>query len=152
MPGEWHVGKPPGVLRTLLGSCVAVTLWHPARRVGGMCHYLLPGRQRASDAALEGRFGNEALALMVRALESRDIPVAGCVAHLYGGADTMPGASGPKFNIGQRNIEEGWRLIDHYGIELRGVDVGDTVPRVVTLDLSSGDVQMRRGGEPAAVR
>ncbi len=31
------------------------------------------------------------------------------------------------------------------GFELVGVDVGDTVPRSVSLDMASGAVQMRRG-------
>ncbi|MFM2120003.1 MAG: hypothetical protein RL722_1471, partial [Pseudomonadota bacterium] len=51
LPGQLWFG-PGGerapVLRTLLGSCVAVTLWHPGRQLGGMCHYLLPARQHGS--------------------------------------------------------------------------------------------------------
>jgi chemotaxis protein CheD len=31
-------------IRTVLGSCVSITLWHPVKRVGGMCHFLLPTR------------------------------------------------------------------------------------------------------------
>src|SRR5664279_3361231 len=65
MPGEWHFGPQALTLSTLLGSCVAVTLWHPGRRIGGMCHYLLPSRIRPAGAALEGRFGDEVMSLMV---------------------------------------------------------------------------------------
>ena len=32
MPGQWYFGGKASELRTLLGSCVAVTLWHPAKR------------------------------------------------------------------------------------------------------------------------
>jgi len=46
MPGELHFGGEVQSLKTLLGSCVALTLWHPKRRIGGMCHFLLPSRQR----------------------------------------------------------------------------------------------------------
>ena len=67
------------------------------------------------------------------------------VAHLYGGADTLPDRAGMRFNVGERNIEQGWALIDHYGFTLLGVDVGDHVPRHVSLDLADGEVQMRRG-------
>jgi chemotaxis protein CheD len=55
------------------------------------------------------------------------------VAHLYGGADTMSGSARLKFNIGERNIEQGWSLIDHYGFQLDGVDVGEDMPRMVAL-------------------
>ena len=37
-PGELWFGDEQTRIRTILGSCVAVTLWHPGRRIGGMCH------------------------------------------------------------------------------------------------------------------
>ena len=45
-PGEFYFGDAATRIRTLLGSCVAITLWHPARMIGGMCHYMLPNRQK----------------------------------------------------------------------------------------------------------
>ena len=144
MPGQWHFGAEPVKLRTLLGSCVAITLWHPARRMGGMCHFMLPARTRAAQEPLDGRFGDEALEMMVRELQHAGARPAEFVAHLYGGADTMPDLAGVKFNIGERNIEAGWTLIDRYGFSLDGVDVGERIPRTVTLDLASGEVAMQR--------
>ena len=41
-PGDYAFGDEQVRMRTLLGSCVAVTFWHPKLRVGAMCHYLLP--------------------------------------------------------------------------------------------------------------
>jgi chemotaxis receptor (MCP) glutamine deamidase CheD len=61
----------------------------------------------------------------------------------------MPEGSSLKFNVGERNIEQGWSLIDRYGFMLQGVDVGEDVPRTVTLTLASGTVEMRRGGGKA---
>jgi chemotaxis protein CheD len=145
MPGQMHVGQQVASVRTLLGSCVAITLWHPKRRIGGMCHFLLPQRQRRPGDALEGRYGDEAVEAMVKALQALRAEPCEFVAHLYGGADTMSGCSAVKFNIGERNIEQGWSLIDRYGFQLDGVDVGEDIPRVVSLALGSGEVTMRRG-------
>lgn len=145
MPGQLSFGARAASMRTLLGSCVAITLWHPQRRLGGMCHYLLPSRRRTAGAELEGRFGDEALELMVGALRRTGCRPEEFEAHLYGGADTMPDTAGVKFNIGERNIEIGWELIDRYGFTLQGVDVGDHVPRTVHLQLANGQVDMRRG-------
>lgn len=131
-------------MRTLLGSCVAITLWHPRQRLGGMCHYLLPSRTRAPGAVVDGRYGDEAVGLMVEMLERMGTRPSEYVAHLYGGADTLPDGTGSKLNIGERNIEQGWTLIDKYGFQLDGVDVGDNVPRTVLLDCTSGQVHMRR--------
>jgi chemotaxis protein CheD len=146
MPGQLHFGAQAASLRTLLGSCVAITLWHPVRRLGGMCHFMLPSRRRTAGAQLDGRYGDEALERLVALLALHGTRPQEYVAHLYGGADTLSEASGVKLNIGQRNIEQGWNLVDRYGFQLEGVDVGDQVPRNVTLNVASGDVQVRRGG------
>ena len=144
MPGQLHFGRQAASLRTLLGSCVAITLWHPQKRLGGMCHFLLPSRVRMAGAALEGRFGDEAVELMVQSLGRHGTRPEEYVAHLYGGADTMPEGAKVKLNIGERNIEQGWTLIDKYGFQLDGVDVGDNVPRTVMLDCGTGTVEIRR--------
>lgn len=145
MPGQMHFGNRAASLRTLLGSCLAVTLWHPTRKLGGMCHFLLPTRQRKPGEPLDGRYGDEALEAMVALLRAARTEPCEYHAHLYGGADTMPEGSALKFNVGERNIEQGFSLVDRYGFEIQGVDVGDDIPRTVTLSLASGAVDMRRG-------
>jgi chemotaxis protein CheD len=145
MPGQMHMGHHVASLRTLLGSCVAITLWHEARRIGGMCHFLLPSRDRPAGQPLDGRYGDEAVEAMVSALRRLGTDPADYVCHLYGGADTMPEGTNLKFNVGERNIERGWSLIDQHGFQLQGVDVGEDVPRTVTLALADGEVSMRRG-------
>ena len=150
MPGQMHIGPHASSLRTLLGSCVAITLWHPVRRIGGMCHYLLPKRTRRAGEPLDGRYGDEAVEAMVQTLQTLRADPKEFIAHLYGGADTLSGQGAGSFNIGERNIEQGWSLIDRYGFSLDGVDVGEDVPRSVTLTLASGEVGMRRGGGTAA--
>lgn len=144
LPGQWHFGAQ-GLLKTLLGSCVAITLWHPTRRVGGMCHFLLPSRTRRGSEPLDGRYGDEALELMVQKLRAMGTQPSDFHAHLYGGADTLPEGMNTKFNVGVRNIEQGWQMLDQYGFQLQGIDVGDDVPRTVTLKLPEGEVTMTRG-------
>lgn len=144
LPGQWHFGTQ-GLLKTLLGSCVAITLWHPTRKMGGMCHYLLPTRTRRGGEPLDGRYGDEALDLMVQKLRTMGVQPGDFHAHLYGGADTMPDGVTMKFNVGERNIEQGWKMLDQYGFQLQGIDVGDNVPRTVTLKLPEGYVVMTRG-------
>lgn len=144
MPGQWHFGQS-GLLKTLLGSCVGITVWHPLRGFGGMCHYLLPSRTRKGGEPLDGRYGDEALELLVQQMRRVGTRSQDYIAHLYGGADTMPDGVNIKFNVGERNIEKGMLLIDHFGFQLEGVDVGDFVPRTVTLSLPDGEVTITRG-------
>lgn len=145
MPGQLYFGSKAASARTLLGSCVAITLWHPQRRIGGMCHYLLPARKGPPPAQPEGRFGEEAVAMMVKWLRLAGTEPHEYEAHLYGGADTQPGSARSDLGIGERNIEVGWQLIDQYGFSLQAVDVGENIPRNVVMNLVTGEVDMRRG-------
>jgi len=145
LPSQWYFGPAPRLMRTLLGSCVAITIWHPKRKVGGMCHYLLPSRTREPNMPLEGRFGDEALGLLTREIARAALDPREFVAQMYGGADTLPDHLGVKFNIGERNIEVGWQLIERFGFQLEAIDVGDCVPRTITLDVSTGEVECKRG-------
>ncbi len=145
MPGQLHFGMNI-TLKTLLGSCVALTLWHPQKHIGGMCHYLLPSRTRRPGEPLDGRFGDEAVETLLNSLQRASTRPSDYVVHLYGGADTMPDRLNVKFNVGERNIEQAWTLIDKHGFQLDGVDVGDNVPRSVSLELTSGLVTIKRGG------
>lgn len=113
-----------------------------------MCHYLLPSRTRRGNEPLDGRYGDEALELLVQSLQRVGTKSPDYIAHLYGGADTMPDGVNMKFNVGERNIEQGMNLVDRYGFQLVGVDVGDFIPRNVSLALPSGEVTMTRGKGP----
>lgn len=44
-PGDFYFGGGATRISTLLGSCVSMTLWHPRRKIGGMCHYMLPAAE-----------------------------------------------------------------------------------------------------------
>jgi len=143
MPGQLYFGREAEQVRTLLGSCVAIVLWHPQRAMGGMCHYLLPVRT-APGNELDGRYGTEAFEMLLSAVRRCGTQPSEYDAYLYGGADTLPDNAGVKFNVGERNIEQGWTLLDEHGFMLNGVDVGDHVPRTVTLNARSGLVAVRR--------
>lgn len=59
--GRYIFGDSHTRVRTLLGSCVAIVVWHPQRKIGGMCHYVLPNRKAVAGRPLDGRYANEAM-------------------------------------------------------------------------------------------
>lgn len=152
LPGQWYFGQTGATVKTLLGSCIAITLWNPRRHMGGMCHFLLPTRMRRPDGTLDGRFGDEAVELLAREIKKTGTHPRDFEANLYGGADTMPDQTKVKFNIGERNVEQAWALIDKYGFQLQCVDVGGNEPRNVMMDLSSGQVVLKRGKTHSALK
>ena len=68
-PGEFYFGDEKTRIRTLLGSCVAIVLWHPKLRIGGMCHYMLPHSPRERHGQpLDGRYAEDAMHMFMREL------------------------------------------------------------------------------------
>ncbi len=63
--GESYVSKDPVIIHTLLGSCVAVCLYDPISRVGGMNHILLPGRPDIKKFDDSARYGINAMDILI---------------------------------------------------------------------------------------
>src|SRR5258706_10049652 len=79
VPGAVHCSAAPGLVTTVLGSCVGVCLWDPLRRVGGMNHYVLP-LSPADDRT--PRYGDVAIERLIEAMARLGCRVGDLVAKL----------------------------------------------------------------------
>lgn len=119
--GEHHVSDDPSVvLSTLLGSCVAACIWDPVAGIGGMNHFLLPGRSAALDYEAR-RHGVHAMELLVNALLGRGARRDRLEAKLFGGARLIDRLT----DIGRQNADFAEQFlaaegIRHAGGSLRG--------------------------------
>ena len=59
LPGQIYFSRQPSLISTVLGSCVAVCLWDPKKKIGGMSHYLYPVTKIKEEAT--ARYGNVSL-------------------------------------------------------------------------------------------
>lgn len=146
-PGELWFGDEKTRIRTVLGSCVAIVLWHPQRRIGGMCHFMLPERPRPRTAGqpLDGRYGDEAMELLLREIRRAGTVPADYQAKLFGGGCMFSGEGtrgGP--DISRRNMAAGRDLVEREGLRLLTHDLGGQGHRNVIFDVWSGDVWLRR--------
>jgi chemotaxis protein CheD len=139
-PGEFHFGRKHTRISTLLGSCVSITLWHPRKHIGGMCHYMLTERNRPAHAALDGRFANEAFELFLQQVEAAGTRPGEYQAKLFGGANMLGELSGGKIDIGPRNVNYGRALLAAKNIALMAEHVGGSGRRKLHFDVWSGDV------------
>jgi chemotaxis protein CheD len=98
-PGDYRVGRGPIVLSTLLGSCVAVCLYDPVRRLIGMNHFLLANRRCCRDvpvlASEAGRYGVHAMELLIDRMLHCGARRRDLKAKAFGGA-TCSGAFAPE--------------------------------------------------------
>lgn len=139
-PGEFHFGDETTRISTLLGSCVSITLWHPRRRIGGMCHYMLTERRRAAGMPLDGRFGSEAFELFLRQVDRAGTRPGEYQAKLFGGANMLSGPTDDPMEIGPRNVDYGRRLLASRSVTLMAEHVGGSGRRKLHFDVWSGDV------------
>lgn len=147
-PGTWHFGDASARLRTLLGSCVAITVWHPEFRFAGMCHYLLPSRRRHARDLLDGRYADEAILLLAAQARQRGKHLRDCEVKVFGGGLMFGTILGPKEEtIGIKNAAAAKRLLLQHGVLPKCSDLGGHGFRAIVFDPRSGDVWVRRGAE-----
>ncbi len=145
-PGEFHFASAPLRIGTLLGSCVAVTVWHPQHRFGGMCHILLPGRARPPASLPDCRYADEAIERFVYELRSRRVAPANCQIKLLGGGNMFAGSSAGNMEVGQRNVEATRQALAAQGFRVTREHVGGTRRRRLTFDLASGHIWLALPG------
>ncbi|MCE5233869.1 MAG: chemotaxis protein CheD [Mizugakiibacter sp.] len=159
-PGDHFVGGDGYRIRTLLGSCVSITLWHPATRTGAMSHFLLSrrGEFAAAETEADGRYGEEALTLMLRELRHAGVRTTECQAKIFGGGNMFPDrATANVLDIGRRNGETARALLQLHRIPIVSESLFGAGHRQVVFDIESGHVwsrqvhpadPFRRGGSP----
>ena len=145
-PGELFVGDKEYQIRSILGSCVSITLWHAASRMGGMSHFLLPTRSGTSgDPELDGRYGDEALQLMLVELKKYGLCPEDCEAKIFGGGNMFPGHDrAGSMLVGQRNGEAARDLLQARGIPVVSESLFGIGHRQIIFDVSNGDVWSRQ--------
>ena len=144
-PGEVYFGERETRIRTLLGSCVAITLWHPRLLIGGMCHYMLPGyRQRPKERELDGRYADEAIQLFLRELHKTGTKPEEYEAKLFGGGNMFPGRKPDRlFNVPDKNVDVGYQLLEMHGFRVKAKHLGGKGHRNVIFDIWSGYAWVR---------
>lgn len=141
-PGDFYFGDRETRVRTLLGSCVAITLWHPQFLIGGMCHYLLPEYGQVNcKSGLDGRYADAALQLFMNEIRNTGTHPSEYTVKMFGGGNQFSGyAQKSSHNIPQKNIQTGKRLLLHHGFKLSSYHIGGNGYRNIVLDIWSGNV------------
>lgn len=144
-PGEYFVGNAECRIRTLLGSCVSIILWHPVRRVGALSHFLLSSRGVDPAPELDARYGAEAMRLMLRELKRLNVSATECQGKIFGGANMFPQQiKAGRPNVGQRNGETARDLLHSHGISIVSESLFGVGHRQIIFDVKSGDVWVRQ--------
>lgn len=146
-PGDWYFGGDYARIHTLLGSCIALTAWHPSLKVGGLCHYLLPASPYATasadsrdHSADDCRYAENALAAM-RSAMLRFAALKEFHIGVFGGGDMFSYSSAT--SIGFDNIAYVHQWLHKQQLQPYRVDVGGTISRSLTMIIATGDIHVK---------
>ena len=127
-----------------LGSCIAVSIWDPVSKVGGLLHFMLP--DSAVDRASGGRdnpyrYADTGTPMLFRGAYQQGAEKRRLVVRLAGGAAVVD--SGGVFNIGKRNYAALRKILWKAGVMVHCEDVGGSNSRTVRLEVGSGKFFVR---------
>lgn len=140
--GHIFVSRVPCRVTTILGSCVAVGMWDPVTRVGGLNHFLLP--HYTENGLTSARFGNVAVHKLIEALVAAGGRRKHFKAKLFGGACVLQafqrGSSG---RLGERNVQVARDVLAEEGIQVCAEDVEGERGRKLIFQTHDGTAWVR---------
>jgi chemotaxis protein CheD len=146
-PGEYYFGDKDTRIRTVLGSCVSMTFWHPHLLLGGMCHYMLPcrshERRKPVSTEKDGRYADEAIDLLLKEINAIGVPHRQFQVKLFGGGNMFPGRKSEQTHVGSKNVETAQQLVQKHGFNCIGEHLGGHGHRNIIFNIWSGDVWVR---------
>ncbi len=152
-PGEVCFSQRPVRVTTILGSCVAVTMFHRPSGVAAICHALQPVCP-LQPAGCRDRCPKKyqyvscvvpimAARMMETGYRAREIE-----AKVFGGAALFRSnpALPSQLTIGRQNVETAMALMCHSGFMVKASHVGGDEGRKIIFDTRTGDVLLKGVG------
>ena len=128
-----------------LGSCIAVALYDPVVKVGGLLHYMLPdsGLDRNKAQQNPFMFADTGIQRLFEAARARGAQPGRLVVRLAGGAQVLDTQG--TFQIGKRNYLAARKILWKAGILIASEAVGGEVSRTTRLEVATGRMWVREG-------
>jgi len=141
-PGEVVISRNPILVSTILGSCIAVTMFSPNKKIGAICHAMFPRNPtndvnvQYTDSAIFYIYGK-----MMEYTGKTDL-----IVKLFGGARVLAGGDyGEKCKaIGDQNVYQAKRTLQELGLGIATSDIGGVRGRKLLFSIKTGDVYLRR--------
>jgi len=131
--------NPLDVLVTYaLGSCIAIAVYDPKVKVGGLLHFMLP--DSALDAnkakAMPAMFADTGITSLFKSCYAVGAEKKRMIVKVAGGASILDDTN--YFRIGQKNITAMRKIFWRNNVLIDAEDTGDNFNRTIRLELASG--------------
>lgn len=139
-PSNLFLSNKPYMVNTVLGSCVAVCLYDPIKRQGGINHYMLPLWN--GDGLASPKFGNIAIKRLIEAMIANGSQKISLKAKIFGGGEVID-TQVSSFKIGERNIAIAKEILEEERIPIVASSVGGKLGRKIIFNTITGEVQQK---------
>ncbi len=156
-PAEVFVSDRPTIVRTVLGSCVAVTMYDRKLGIAAICHAVMPKEDgsQIDESLFIGpyKYVDTVIPIMVERLRSYGVDMKELEVKVFGGADLLiakeRAAKIPP--VGKANVDAVVRIIKAFGLRLKVSDVGGVMGRKILFYTHTGEVLLKHLKPDAAV-
>lgn len=140
---EQIVLNEPGVIKTILGSCIGLCLWDKRRKIGGMVHIML-ATNKSETTENKSKYADTAVHTLIEEMKKQGANLEDVEASIYGGASMFASINKDfTLNIGLENFRVVKEQLKLYGIRIKFEDVGGTSGRYITFDTQIGEIIVR---------
>lgn len=147
-PGELLATSDPCEVTTVLGSCVAVTMFHARLRYAAICHGMLPGPAPAGGTLAQNadrhKYLSEAIPFMASKFRRLGV-VHEIEVKMFGGGNVIGQSEDRDSNrwIGSVNIEAAKVLLDAESMAIKTGCIGGSTGRKIIFNTYTGYVLHR---------
>jgi chemotaxis protein CheD len=128
-----------------LGSCIAVAIYDPIARVGGLLHYLLPDSKIDGDKAKANpyMFADTGIPALFHSAYTLGASKKRLSVFIAGGAQVF---ASELFQVGKRNQLAMKKIMWRAGVLIEREEVGGDSSRTIYLGVDTGEVFMKIAG------
>ncbi|MEW6604442.1 MAG: chemotaxis protein CheD [Thermoproteota archaeon] len=142
-------------LTTFVGSCIALCIYEPEAKIGGLAHVMLPSSEGKYQPAegYEAKYADHALSALLENMNEKGARKEILIAKLVGGAKTFTNenSNADMFRIGERNYSSIRSLLASSKIPVIAESIGSTKGRWVRLDVNTGAVVVKSSTSEAII-
>lgn len=131
-------GQQDCLVTYALGSCIAVAIYDPTEKVGGLLHYMLPDSTLDAEKAKQhpGMFADTGIPLLFKSCYKLGAEKKRMIVKVAGGARIMDDMN--YFRIGQKNLTALRKIFWKNNVLIDAEDTGENYNRTVRLEVATG--------------
>jgi len=152
-PGQMVVARAPAYIKTVLGSCLAITMRSATGAIAAVSHCILPEPspgELPTSAAERAKYVDMCIPLMLQRLREAGADCTALEVKVFGGADNLRArGSELPYHVGQRNLETALKILHASGLDPLVVEAGGSQGRVLVFYPGSGDAYLKQLPENA---